>query len=289
MGFPTVLTLHDYGYACPISTFYIYPTGRICTLRGLSKECRRCQCIAPGADKLKALHVARLAGQRYLYRVPQRLRHFIAVSEFSLDVLRSYLPPEAEATVLPNPVEVEDHGPSDVAEHREMLFVGRLTREKDPVTVARAAHGAGLPVRFAGDGPMVADVREANPEAETLGWVKPEDVRALYRQARAFVMASTWYETAGLVVLEALSQGLPVIVSDKCASREYVEDGVNGLWFEGGSVSELQTKMRLLDDPELATRMGRAAYDRFWADPPTMEAHLRRLTELYERMLRERP
>ncbi len=219
--------------------------------------------------------------------MPQRLRHFIAVSQFSLDVLQAYLPPRAEALVLPNPVDTEDLGPSEVSNHRRMLFVGRLTREKDPVTVALAAREAGLPVAFAGDGPMAADVREANPEAETLGWVEPEDVRPLYRRARAFVMASTWYETAGLVVLEALSQGLPVVVSDKCASREYVEDGVTGLWFEGGNVSDLAAKMRRLDDPQRAAQMGRTAYERFWGDPPTMDAHLRQLTGLYERMLRE--
>ena len=105
------------------------------------------------------------------------------------------------------------------------------------------------------------------------------------RAARALVFPSVWYEGQPLTVLESLAAGTPVIVSDICAGREAVEDGVNGLWFASGKPDSLAAAlMRLSDDAE-ARRMSDAAYDLFWADPLTLDRHLDGIEAVYRSSL----
>jgi len=105
------------------------------------------------------------------------------------------------------------------------------------------------------------------------------------RAARAVVFPSLWYEGQPLTVLEAQASGTPVIVSDICAGRESVENGVSGLWFASNDVVALAASLRQLQDDATVTRMARASYRRFWAAAPTVEKHIAGLLEIYEGML----
>ena len=79
----------------------------------------------------------------------------------------------------------------------------------------------------------------------------------------------------------AKAMGTPVIVSDVCAAREAVEDGVTGLWFKSGSVAALAEALEAIRDDALVARMSRAAYDDYWRAPLTLEAHVERLLTIY--------
>ena len=122
------------------------------------------------------------------------------------------------------------------------------------------------------------------------------------RRARALVFPSVWYEGQPLTVYEALACGAPVIVSDACAGREAVADGETGVWFRSGDPDDLAAHLRRLTDDGLAARamieemrqfdglaarMGRAAHERYWAAPLTLDAHLDRLEAVYGTVLRE--
>ena len=61
--------------------------------------------------------------------------------------------------------------------------------------------------------------------------------------AKALVFPSLWYEGAPLTILEAMSVGLPSIVSDSCAAIEFIEDNKNGLVFRGGCKEDLKNKL----------------------------------------------
>ena len=105
------------------------------------------------------------------------------------------------------------------------------------------------------------------------------------RQASALVFPSVWYEGLPLSVLEAQGLGVPVIVSDACAGRESVVDGVTGLWFKSGDVDDLARALATTRDGNTMRAMSNAAYCHFWADPPTLDAHLGKLTALYRDVL----
>ncbi len=106
-------------------------------------------------------------------------------------------------------------------------------------------------------------------------------MKAVLRGARALVFPSVWYEGQPLTVLESLALGTPVLVSDVCAGREAVRHGESGLWFRSNDPHALAEAMGHLANDATAMRMGRAAYDLFWAAPLTLERHLDGLERVY--------
>ena len=187
---------------------------------------------------------------------------------------------------MPNPIEAVQGPPADVASNSSFVCIGRLSFEKGGTLLAHAACELGIPLTFVGDGPMKDDIVRAYPEATFTGWLNSSSVGMQMQQARALVLPSLCYETQGLVVSEAAARGLPAIVPDRCAARDTVVDGVTGLWFRSGDHYDLRDKLRFLHErPELAARMGRAAYERFWANPPTVDRHVVELEAVYNMIL----
>ncbi len=144
-----------------------------------------------------------------------------------------------------------------------------------------------MPV-FAGDGPAAEEIAALYPEARLLGWKSPAEVKALLRAARALVFPSLWFEGQPLTVLEAKAMGAPVIVSDGCAGREEMQDGVSGLWFQSADANSLARALEKAKDDALVARMSSAAYDQFWSDPPTLSRHVERLGAVYGEILARR-
>jgi glycosyltransferase involved in cell wall biosynthesis len=105
------------------------------------------------------------------------------------------------------------------------------------------------------------------------------------RAARALVFPSVWYEGQPLTVYEALALGTPVIVSDVCAGREAVEDGVDGIWFSSADPRSLAAALVRLRDDATAARMSRRAYERYWANPLTLDRHLDAIEAVYGQAL----
>jgi glycosyltransferase involved in cell wall biosynthesis len=282
---PTVATLHDYFVACPNGGFFNYRSQRICELTPLSARCVCSNCDARTYSH-KLWRVTRSAVQRWPGEMPRGIRHFIVPSNFSLDVLRPFLGADARIHVVPNPVDEPRQPPAEVGSADAFVFVGRLRREKGPVLFARAAREAGVRAVFAGAGEDADAIRRAYPDADLTGWLDPGGVRTAIRSARAVVVPSQCYEVQPLAPLEAAAQGVPTIAADSSAARESVHDRVTGLWFRGGDEHDLTAKIaQLWDDPELATRLGHAAYERFWSSRSDADAHAERLEQVYRAAL----
>ncbi len=224
--------------------------------------------------------------QDYFGHIPSRVRHFIVYSQLASDLLRPYLPEGATFYSVPNSIEMERDVPANVSDNDKFVFMGRLVPEKGGEIFARAAAAEQVPCQFIGDGIAREAISHANPQAILSGWMNHHDGVKALRAARALVFPSIWYETLGLVVLEAAGNGVPSIVPDTCAARESVVDGITGLYFRSGDESDLRAKIAILKDPAVAARMGEAAYKRFWAPPGwTMELHGRRLESAYKAIL----
>lgn len=284
IAMPVVMTIHDYGLACPMGGFYDYRLNHACALTGGSGECLRHNCIQARMEfKLWYFWKYRLMLRRG--HVRERVDRYLFVSEFARRHLVDYLPEWTAKQVLDNPIEIEQRPFCPRTSEAQFTYLGRLTAEKDPVTFALAAKQIGVKPLFVGGGALEEATRAANLEAEITGWVGGDVVQAKLATARALVFPSRWYEAQPLVILEALANGVPCLVSDASAAREMIRDGIDGLVFRAGDIEDCAAKLRELSSDDVAERMGRAAYEGYWAEPKTLERHLDALEIVYRETL----
>jgi glycosyltransferase involved in cell wall biosynthesis len=155
--------------------------------------------------------------------------------------------------VIPSGVDVPPTvGEPDDPPH--VLYAGRLSQEKGILELVEAARG--LPLVIAGDGPL----RHRVPEA--LGLVPHDRLLGLFERA-AVVACPSYREGFGVVCLEAMAHGRPVVASTVDGLRDLVVDGETGLLVPPGDVLKLRAALeRLLGDRELRERLGRAGRER---------------------------
>lgn len=283
-GLPAVFTLHEYFLFCPNGGFYNYQKSEVCKLTPLSPQCLLTHCDARNYPR-KLWRSARLFYAQNIVHLVDLFSDFITISDFQRKIVEPYIPVGARLHRLSNPVKVEDLGPKPDPTAGDIIFVGRLSPEKGAFLFAEAARKIGIAPVFVGDGPIAAELAARFPEAQILGWQPQEKVRAIMRAARALVFPSLWYEGQPLTVLEAKALGLPIVVSDACAGRDEVENGVTGLWFKSGDVDDLARALAALCDDARATAMSHAAYRAYWAEPRTLERHVDGLVAIYQGML----
>jgi glycosyltransferase involved in cell wall biosynthesis len=283
--FKVVCTLHDYFAACPNGGFFDHKILGHCHLKPLSLACVVRPCDARSYSH-KLWRVTRQVIQQEIGHVPRGIDAFIVLSRLSRTIHAPYLPPDAPIFDVPNPVEVEKLAPVEVARNRWFTMVGRLSPEKGGVLLARAARECGAPVVFVGEGASRDAIASANPASVITGWLPRAGVAKHLSEARALVLPSLWYECQPLAVLEAAGRGIPAVVSDDCAAAESVQHEVTGLLFKSGDAPSLARALRRLSDDALARRLGAAAYERYWAAPPTLEHHVALLEEVYAAVLR---
>jgi glycosyltransferase involved in cell wall biosynthesis len=191
--------------------------------------------------------------------------------------------PDTAAVALPQPT----HGP--------VLFVGRLVERKGVAhlidAVARLGdHGPSLEI--IGDGPERAAL-EARASAQGIGdrvvfrgQVTTEELQRSYARAAVFVLPSVLdargdTEGLGVVLLEAMNYGTPVVASRIGGIPDIVEDGISGLLVPAGDSGALAAALgRLIADPALARRLGEAGRQRV-RERFTWEAIVRRWKETY--------
>ena len=212
--------------------------------RPLSLDCIRCNC-----DRRNYAHklwrVARTAVQNRVLQVPRRIAHYVGVSEFSLKVLRPHLPATVPVTVVRNPLECVDAGPAATGSNGNFVFIGRFEKEKGVRLFAEAARATGLPAVFIGDGSLAPELRQMCPDAQFTGWIGANAIRAHLRSALALVFPPLWYETLGLVVVEAAEElradELAAVLDAANHSSRAVILRVPGKWSSAASTSARPT------------------------------------------------
>jgi glycosyltransferase involved in cell wall biosynthesis len=171
--------------------------------------------------------------------------------------------------------------------HQDVLFVGKGDFQRKGGEVLLAAFSrvrSRLPsARLTIVGPPPAEAREA---VRWAGRVKDRaTIRACYENASVFALPSLC-EAFGLAFLEAMAFALPCIGTNRDAMPEIIEDGRTGFLVDPGDEVVLADRLvQLLEDRQMAARMGRAGYERvmsrfLWSH--VAERMDRRLTQLLE-------
>lgn len=287
LPFRWVITFHDYFLFCPTGGYFNYLTSAPCTLKPGSLSCIAANCDARSYAH-KAVRVARNGLlQRILRRAGAPL-NVIHISGLAKDIASPFLPASTRNFLVVNPNDTLKSARVPVKDNDAFVFIGRLRQEKGCRLFARAAQSLGAQATFLGSGEEADAIRRDCPAAEIIPWGGKDAVEKVLSKARTLIFPSIWYETGGLVVLEALAKGIPVIATSATGAADFIEDGVNGWTFATGNEADLVAKMRQLEDRRLADRMGAAAFERYWKAPPTLERHLDRLDDVYGQILSER-
>jgi glycogen(starch) synthase len=147
-----------------------------------------------------------------------------------------------------------------------LLYVGRLDERKGVVTTVTAlAHlpqeatltlVGGWDAREEERLRAVADRLGVADQVRFSGQRTRAEVRAAYADADAVVFPVIWDEPWGLVPIEAMARGRPVVATGRGGSGEYLRDGENAVLFPAGDEQALAACVRrLADDPQLRTRL----------------------------------
>jgi len=168
-------------------------------------------------------------------------------------MIRRYLETSPEIIQIKNLsfFEIESRIQKEVSEGSfKILTVGRFSKQKDVATLIQAFHLIKKTVSFpielwlVGDGPEKKNLESLvshlglNQDVIFFGWLNPQQIKRVYRQAHLFVLSSLC-EGMPNVLLEAMASGLPVIASRVTGNTDLIEDKVNGYLFTPENPEEL--------------------------------------------------
>lgn len=263
---PVVMTLHNYRLGC-LSTD-LFRDGDICTacvgrspLSGVVHGCYR------NSRALSAVQATEVVVTRRRRVLVDGVARFVAPSAFMGQRLVDIGVPADRLVVKPH--FTDDPGPRTrlPSASREVLFVGRLAPGKglesllDVWTRSRASGDLDLVVL--GDGPLLAELRTASPPSVRFdGWQSHDEVVRRLLAARCLVFPSEWYEPFGMVLIEALSAGLPIATSNASAAAT-IAGSPHSLVFPSRDPAAMAATLDLLVDDAMIDTEGSASRRRY--------------------------
>lgn len=150
---------------------------------------------------------------------------------------RSLAPDFNWIATVPNPIDASMYTPSFSTGNDYLLFIGALNENKGVHIAIEAAKRLNMKLILAGKIMYEKDQQYFNEvikpqidniQIQFIGEVNDEQKNELYRDAKAFLFPSQWHEAFGLVAIEAMACGTPVVAFDKGAMREIINDGETG-------------------------------------------------------------
>lgn len=277
------ISTHDYFLACPNGGYFNFQKKQPCELVPLSAACLGTNCDRRSYFE-KFWRVARSVVRLALIDLSRKRATILAVHDGMVDhLIRGGISADS-ITVLRNPVTPWSEKRISAENNRKFLFVGRLDHDKGAELLAGSARRAGVPLQMVGDGHLRSFLEQAYPEIDLLGWRPRGEIARISKDARAVVMPTGSRETFGLVAFEALTSGLPVIISKFAATcDEIVRNGI-GLSCDPYDASALADALRRLDGDDDNLRL---MSERAWKLRDSLSASNEewgnRLIALYER------
>jgi glycosyltransferase involved in cell wall biosynthesis len=214
----------------------------------------------------------------YRSRIPvlfEQAGAVVCVSSSMSEVLRRAGCPPEKLHVIPCGAPIRDFRLSEAVLRQPCRFtaVSRLVPGKGPLVTLEAfrrvhERRSSVHLTFVGDGPLRDDMsrfiaqHQLQESVSMVGSVPFSAVNGLLAESAVFVQASLTDETGcvegwGVSLAEALSAGLPAVVTRSGGMTDLVKDGWNGFLFEEGDAQGMaESMLRLADDPRLRFEMG---------------------------------
>lgn len=284
MRVPIVMTLHNYRLLCPSGTLFF--KGKIFT-ESVNKIFP-IQTIFKGVyqnSKLITFWVALSAAIHQLAGTWNIPKYYIVLGANSKRLFEG-----SKMRAIANRMLVKPNfcypGEPGVNSKDYYLYIGRLSAEKGIAMLLNTFTKINTVIKIAGSGPMESEIIASatlHPNIEFLGSKDKDEVRTLIAGAKAVIFPSVWFETFGMVVIEAFACGVPVIAAEIGEAPHIITDKINGLLFEPGNETDLFKKIKYFED---------LSSDRYmifcknalktYSDNFTPAKNLNRLNQIYE-------
>ena len=238
----SIVTVQDHRVFCP-GPGKTLPTGNACTDEMSDSHCSGCLPDDAYRSRMLGLTEQRLAALRNTDLV-------IALSEYMANELRMLNVPNVH--VLPPPTDMDCE---PVTAGHGFLIAGRLVQHKGTTLAHQAWQTSGTdhPLLVAGLGRESIHLEGSQP----LGWLDRATLRRTLRQSRALLFPSRWQEPFGIIGVEALAVGTPVIAMLRGGMCDWAAAGV--IPIQPGDVQGMSDAISLLtDEPNTAIKLGRA-------------------------------
>ncbi|NCF68753.1 MAG: glycosyltransferase [Chloroflexi bacterium] len=217
--------------------------------------------------------LSKMVIDRWMGRYLEKCQHVITPSESIKKILIDN-GIEGDITAIPTGIDITPFAEADGRPIREkhkwgdnivLVSVGRLAKEKNFDTLLRAAAqvmrerahvrlviiGGGLEEKSLA---KLAEELGIASQVEFTGTIPYEDVPSYLKAADIFCFASVT-ETQGLVTMEAMAAGLPIVAVDATGTSDAVDDGQDGLLTENDPAALAEALEQVIDDQELRQRL----------------------------------
>ena len=248
-GIRVVWTLHDYKLLCP----------RYDCLRDGKEICELCF----GGDKTPCKTYHCMKGSRLASEIGyreavmwsrERLEActdlFICPSRFMAEKMAQGGFMEDKLKVLCNFIDIEKCRKDYYTKGDYYCYVGRLSHEKGVGTLIEAASRLPYKLKLIGGGPLQEQLKIKNEQlkgnVEFLGFRQWNEIKEIVGQAKFTVVPSEWYENNPLSVIEAECIGTPVLGARIGGIPELIEEGLNGMIFQSGNITDLVEKIKAM-------------------------------------------
>ncbi|NJO31781.1 MAG: glycosyltransferase family 4 protein [Rhodospirillales bacterium] len=280
-----VLTAHDFFLACPNGGYYNYRRDQVCDLTPMSRAC-----LSTACDKRHIAHKAwrsvRHSVRDHMLDLRKSSATVVAVHDGMVPLLERAGIARTAIDVVRNPIVPWHETPISAERNRLVLYVGRLEHDKGIDLLLEAARRANAPLRVVGDGPLRETLQARYPEAEFMGRLDRAGLSRASIDARLVIVPTRVRETFGLVALEGLISGIPLITSSSALIANEVMRLGMAVAVPPGNIEALAEALSSLqhDDSTVAC-MSRAARAGARALAPTPAEWCDTLLELYRRKI----
>jgi glycosyltransferase involved in cell wall biosynthesis len=191
-------------------------------------------------------------------------------------------------SIRSNFVDTNQFYPLGLAQVRDVIAIGRLTKQKNYEALIRACSLAGCSLTVVGEGEdrhlLESLAYSLEVDANFLGRVPNEELQTVLGAHRVYVISS-WFEGNPKTLLEAMASGCPIVGTDVPGIRDVLSNGVDGILCQPDRPDIIAKAIQwLLDNPNEANRLGAAARESAVAHS-SLEAFVRREIDEYLAMV----
>jgi UDP-glucose:tetrahydrobiopterin glucosyltransferase len=215
-----------------------------------------CSCLVHSIPVMHTIHLPAISTEiNAALRILHNQGHPLTLITVSQACARDYLPYTSIDHVIYNGLE-PDHIPfsASVAQSAPLLFAGRITPEKGVEAALEIARRAGQQLVLVGGIYDRAYYEERiRPQLQReqgcvtyVGWLPQSELWQLMGQCKGLLFPCEWDEPFGLVAIEAMAAGTPVIAYSRGAAEEVISDGTTGFLIEPGNVARAAAAVKEL-------------------------------------------